>query len=91
MDPSDFCRSLIAPAAEGLPLALEVCQATQYTMPEPLDTLAAAQAANENYREATETAKRALSLGPDSGVSQRIRERLGLYEQGKAFVQTRKR
>lgn len=72
-------------------LALEVCQATDFKMPEPLDTLAAAQAAAGKFDDAVNTARRALLLAEkdtESPVTAEIRQRLELYQQGKAYIQS---
>jgi thiol-disulfide isomerase/thioredoxin/Tfp pilus assembly protein PilF len=76
--------------AEAERLASEVCQRTKHTMAEPLDCLAAAQAATGKFAEAIATAQRGLQIAQESGdasVVQRIQERLALYRQGKVFVQ----
>ena len=72
-------------------LALQINAAVQGARPEPLDTLAAAQAANGQFPEAITTAERALKLAREAnerGVTRRIEERLALYRLGKAYVQS---
>ena len=58
-------------------------------VPELLDTLAAAQAANGDFDQAAKTLERALALAPGGSAARYIgefRERLALYRSGKAFV-----
>jgi tetratricopeptide (TPR) repeat protein len=76
--------------AEAERLALQVRAVGQRDMPEPLDTLAAAQAAGGRFPEAIVTAQRALELARTAnqmGVAKRLEKRLALYRQGKAYVQ----
>ena len=71
-------------------LALLINRAVNGTMPEPLDTLAAAQAARGKFAEAIATAQRALKLARErnqAGVGWRLEERLALYRLGEAYVQ----
>ncbi len=74
-------------------LATQVCQATNHAMPEPLDTLAAAQAAGGKFREAAATVKKALALLESNapqrpGATENLQQRLKLYEQGKPYRQS---
>ena len=76
--------------AEAEQLALRLCQSIDFSASEPLDSLAAAQAAAGKFSEAIATASRGLQLATDaqqSGVAQRIRERLTLYRAGKPYIQ----
>ena len=71
-------------------LARQIIASLEGVMPEPLDTLAAALAANGKFPEAIATAQRALKLAETAGragVARRLQERLALYRLGKAYVQ----
>lgn len=75
--------------AQALGLASIADRLTQHRVPELLDTLAAAQAANGRYRDAAETLERALNLAADSPAAVYIpefRKRLSLYRDGKPYV-----
>ena len=74
---------------QALVLATLADQLTGHEIPELLDTLAAAQAANGDFGGAAETLERALTLAPGGGAAQYIpqfRARLALYRSGKAYV-----
>ena len=78
-------------AKEAEAIARRVSTALEDTMPEPLDTLAAALAAQGKFEEAIATAERALKLAETAqqqGVVIRLQERLTLYRQGQAYVQS---
>ncbi|MDX1433579.1 MAG: hypothetical protein R3286_14145, partial [Gammaproteobacteria bacterium] len=80
--------SVRAPA-QALGLARVADRLTLHRVPELLDTLAAAQAANGRYHEAAQTLERALDLaagGPAAVYIPEFRERLALYRDGKAYV-----
>ncbi len=75
--------------AEALSLAQQVCAATNHAAPEPLDTLAAAHAANGQFAEAIATAEKALALAQERerhAVAEKLAQRLSLYKQDKAFL-----
>lgn len=81
--------SQVRDPAQALQLARQVCQATNYQMPEPLDVLAAAQAAQGDFEAAKRTVNQALARAEQSrqpGLIKRLRERLLLFEQGKPFT-----
>lgn len=74
---------------EALALATLADRLMQHRVPELLDTLAAAQAANGAFEQAVETLEQALALAAEGPASQYIaefRERLALYRHGQAFV-----
>lgn len=53
-----------------------------------LDTLAAAQAANANFTEAVQTARKAIAIFEEAGQPEQaelVRQRLALYEQGESY------
>ena len=73
-------------------LAREVCRATEYKLAEPLDTLAAAQAASNKFAEAMATIQRGLDIAEKSdqaNVVKKLRQRLALYEKRMPFIDTR--
>ncbi|MAC49224.1 MAG: hypothetical protein CMO45_03090, partial [Verrucomicrobiales bacterium] len=58
-------------------------------VPQVLDTLAAAQAANGQFMKAAKSAEMAISqLKNSSKLKQTIQNRLNLYKNGKAFLQS---
>jgi len=74
---------------QALVLATVAGALTGQQIPELLDTLAAAQAANGEFEQAAQSLERALTLAPGGSAAQYIpafRERLGLYRSGKAYV-----
>lgn len=76
---------------EAQRLAQNVCQATQFAMHEPLDTLAAAQAAGRQFDAAVATLQRALALdslkaSPDT--ANKLRSRLALYQKRQPYIQS---
>ena len=76
--------------AQAIELARQAVQLTAGKVPAMLDTLAAAYAEAGRYREATETAERALQLaGPqgDPTLIQSVKARLTLYKAGIPFRQ----
>jgi Flp pilus assembly protein TadD len=54
-----------------------------------LDVLAAAYAAARRFAEAVASAEAALALNPTEPLASRLRQRLGLYRQGREFVAPR--
>jgi tetratricopeptide (TPR) repeat protein len=74
---------------QALALATLADQLTGHQVPELLDTLAAAQAANGEFEQAAQTLDRALALAAGGSAVQYIpefRQRRALYRQGKAFI-----
>lgn len=74
---------------QALVLAGLADELTEHRIPELLDTLAAAQAANGDYALAAQTMERALALADGSDAARYIpgfRARLDLYRNGKAYV-----
>ncbi len=69
-------------------LASAVCQASQQPSVEALDALAAAQAALGRFTEAAQTARQAQQRATPE-QARTIAARLRLYEQGKAFTDSR--
>ncbi len=72
----------------ALELAEEVAQKTRYQSPSALDTLAAAQAANGQFSQATVTARKAQTLARGSGeyeLASSLAGRLSLYEKHQPF------
>ncbi|MCK5363174.1 MAG: hypothetical protein KAR22_09410, partial [Gammaproteobacteria bacterium] len=60
-----------------------------HQVPELLDTLAAAQAANGDFEQAAQTLERALALAAGGSAAQYIpefRERHALYQRGIAYI-----
>ena len=85
---TDSQATLRAPE-QALVLATLAVELTGHEVPELLDTLAAAQAANGDFEQAAETLERALTLAPGSSAAEYIaqfRQRLALYRSGKAYV-----
>jgi arylsulfatase A-like enzyme/tetratricopeptide (TPR) repeat protein len=68
--------------------ALLACKMTDYGTPEVVDTLAVAYAAAGRFREARETAHKAMQVAQSAGnnaLAQRIKSRLDLYKVEKSF------
>ena len=75
-------------AEEALIIATKLNADTGNKVPQVLDTLAAAQAANGQFTKATQSAEMAISeLKNNSKLKQTIQNRLNLYKNGKAFLQ----
>ena len=75
--------------AQALTLATLADQLTEHQVPELLDTLAAAQAANGDFEQAAQTLERALALAAGGSAAQYIpefRERHALYQRGIAYI-----
>ncbi len=73
--------------AEAERLAREVCQATRFQSPEPVDTLAA----QGKYSEAVEILERAMPLAEKElppSVVEDLEKRLALYHRGKSYIST---
>jgi len=73
---------------EALKLALQACQMTENKIADPLDTLAAAYAANSQFKKAIENAEKALKLAKENELTslvERISNRLKLYRSGRAY------
>ena len=76
-------------AEEALIVATKLNADTGNKVPQVLDTLAAAQAANGQFTKATQSAEMAISeLKNNSKLKQTIQNRLNLYKNGKAFLQS---
>ena len=74
---------------QALVLAALADELSGHAIPELLDTLAAAEAANGEFEQAAKTLERALSLaagGSAAGYTAEFRQRLALYRSGKAYV-----
>jgi tetratricopeptide (TPR) repeat protein len=80
---------------EAVQIARRVCETTDYTRPETLDTLAAAYAASGRMSGAVTTARRALQLAAEQGQSveqiETIQRHLKSYEAGQPFFEDPKR
>ncbi|MHC4705990.1 MAG: sulfatase-like hydrolase/transferase [Planctomycetota bacterium] len=73
---------------QAIERALRACEMTDYGTPEVVDTLAVAYAAAGRFREARETARKAISAAQSAGntaLAQRIKNRLNLYNAEKPF------
>ncbi len=73
----------IRDCTEGLQLATQALMLTKGNNPAILDTLAAAEAADGNYVEAVQKARKGIKLALASGdqqLAKSIRERLRIYE-----------
>jgi arylsulfatase A-like enzyme/Flp pilus assembly protein TadD len=71
-------------------LAKQACQITSYKVPETLDTLAAALAADGQFAEAIKTAERAVTLCREKqreATAAEIQKRLDIYKTGKAYYE----
>ena len=76
-------------AEEALIVATKLNADTGNKVPQVLDTLAAAQAANGQFTKAAQSAEMAISqLKNNSKLKQTIQNRLNLYKNGKAFLQS---
>ena len=76
-------------AEEALIIATKLNADTGNKVPQVLDTLAAAQAANGQFTKAAQSAEMAISqLKNNSKLKQTIQNRLNLYKNGKAFLQS---
>lgn len=76
-------ESSLRDGALAIRLAQRACEASQYANPASLDVLAAAYAEVGRFREAAETAKKALDKATADGkddLAGRIRARIQLYE-----------
>ncbi|GMQ96174.1 MAG: hypothetical protein BMS9Abin14_689 [Gammaproteobacteria bacterium] len=74
---------------QALVLATLANQLTGHQVPELLDTLAAAQAANGDFEQAAQTLERALALAAGGSAARYLpefRERLALYRRGEAYI-----
>ena len=79
-------------AEEALIVATKLNADTGNKVPQVLDTLAAAQAANGQFTKAAESAEMAISqLKNAPKLKQSIQNRLNLYKNGKAFLQSTKK
>lgn len=77
-------------ASEAISLAEKACSATGYTEPIFLDTLAAAYARAGRFRDAVQTAQRAVDIARKSGragLVKRIEARLALYRNRHPYVE----
>jgi tetratricopeptide (TPR) repeat protein len=75
-------------AVEALALAKQVCQATRYQQPVPLDTLAAAYAEAGHFPEAVATAERAQTLAAAAkreDLAKELAERVRLYKECRPY------
>jgi len=82
--PNEALRS----GAEAVKMATQACRLTENGNPNMLDTLAAAYAEAGRFKEATETANKAIALFRQAGREELTRataERLQLYLKGQAF------
>ncbi|MAH35790.1 MAG: hypothetical protein CMO42_11010 [Verrucomicrobiales bacterium] len=76
-------------AEEALIIATKLNADTGNKVPQVLDTLAAAQAANGQFTKAAQSAEMAIyQLKNNSKLKQTIQNRLNLYKNGKAFLQS---
>jgi len=76
--------------ADAVNFAKQACELTDYNWFYALDTLAAAYAANGDFDNAVQIAKRALSLALTSGkldAANQIQEHLRLYEAGQPLIE----
>ena len=74
---------------EALIVATKLNADTGNKVPQVLDTLAAAQAANGQFTKAAQTAEMAISqLKNNSKLKHTVQNRLNLYKNGKAFLQS---
>jgi len=73
---------------QALERALRACVMTNYGIPEVVDTLAVAYASANRFREARETAEKAMQAAESAGntaLARRIKSRLDLYKAEKPF------
>jgi protein O-mannosyl-transferase len=78
----------IRDGAEAVKLALHACEATKQKNMFALDTLAAAYAETGQFKEAVETAKKAIALARETQEEEAVRvieSRLTLYQAGRAY------
>ena len=83
LDPSD--------RQEAVQLALHAIELAEQLDPSLLDTLAAAYASTQRFKDAIATARRALTLAETRGDAQfaeRIGDRVKLYERGQSYRET---
>jgi tetratricopeptide (TPR) repeat protein len=74
---------------QAVAYARRACQVTDNTNPAAIDTLAVAYAATGDLQKAIATAQMAIEVANsqgDDGLAGRVQERLGLYRQGKAYM-----
>jgi protein O-mannosyl-transferase len=77
--------------AEAVLLARKACDLTSFENPGILDTLAVAYAANGQFKQAAETAQKALDTATAAGntdMAEGISSRLQLYRAGKPFIES---
>jgi len=75
---------------EAVKLVVRAAELTGHSNAVCLDTLGGAYAAAGRFKEAIETAKKALELAEAAGqtqIAEGIRERLALYSQGKPYIE----
>jgi tetratricopeptide (TPR) repeat protein len=73
---------------EAIKLAEKACILSKGKSAQPLDTLAAAYASSSRFREAVETAEKALKLAEDANeksLAEEIQERLNLYKSDQPY------
>ncbi|MBN1900238.1 tetratricopeptide repeat protein [Candidatus Sumerlaeota bacterium] len=76
---------------ESIKFAQRTCQRTEYKDPSYLDTLAAAYASSGRFREAMETAEKALNLAlatNQTALAEDIKTRMEFYKQGLPFYES---
>jgi tetratricopeptide (TPR) repeat protein len=86
--------SQISNPGESLRMAQQACQHTENNNPSYLDTLAAVYASSGRFREALETAEKALNLALSSKqdlLAEEIKKRMELYKQGLPFHESDKK
>ena len=74
---------------EALEMANQLNRDTGNKIPQVLDTLAASQAANEEFQMAVTTIKNAISLlkeNPDANLLKSLQYRLSLYDNQKIYT-----
>jgi len=74
---------------EALRLAKKACKLSDYNIPQALDSLAVAYAANDEFEEAVETAKKAIALARSEdkeNMAGRIQKRLELYKNRQVYI-----
>ncbi len=72
---------------QAVKIAEQVCQKTENSNGEYLDTLAAAYASAGDFKQAEKTAQQALELLKDNPGSKSVFDRIELYRSEKAFVE----
>jgi protein O-mannosyl-transferase len=73
---------------EAMSLVRKACELTDFKNPSFLDTLAVAYAANNQFKEAIETAQKAIDLANAAGqtdLASRMKKRLQLYQASKPY------